>query len=83
VVEILRPTIGPWSQWMQCATTGRSYLVGGDSILLYMDATTWTWIDPIPMAGFQGWRYFKPFEHLIREVGDWRSKMPEINGGTE
>jgi len=37
-----------------CDTTGRQWPPG---VYVFMDATTWHWIRPIPMKGFQGTRY--------------------------
>lgn len=53
-----------------CAVTMRDW---GDGAQLIMRADSWQWIKPIPMKGFQGFRYFKqPFE----VVGDWKDKRP-------
>ena len=55
-----------------CEVTGKVY---GNSTKAVMDAKGWNWIKPIPMKGFQGFRYFKePYE----VVGDWLSPKPEI-----
>ena len=40
----------------QCETTDRRWPPG---LYVFMDATTWQWIRPIPMRGFQGYRYAK------------------------
>lgn len=56
---------------MKCATTGRMWT----GINAGMDATTWQWIRPIPMRGFQGWRYFTaPPDMEI--VGNWLDPKP-------
>jgi hypothetical protein len=40
---------------MQCDTTGRRRWSPG--FYVFMDATSWRWIKPIAMRGFQGFRY--------------------------
>lgn len=47
-----------------CATTGKAWLPG---VYVFMDATTWHWIEPIPHKGFQGYRYVS--EHPLPGVG--------------
>ena len=42
-----------------------------------MPAAEWTWIKPIPMRGFNGWRYFK-LPLLVEVVGGWRDPKPEV-----
>lgn len=39
---------------MNCDTSGRVWPPG---FFVIMDAKTWKWITPIPMQGFQGFRY--------------------------
>ena len=39
---------------MQCQTTGREWPAG---YYAFMQADSWRWIRPIPMRGFQGFRY--------------------------
>ena len=39
---------------MNCDTTGRRWARGW---YVFMDANSWKWIRPIPMRGFQGFRY--------------------------
>jgi len=68
-----------------CHTTGRQWPPG---IYVFMDATTWQWIYPLPMRGFQGFRYARQpghnphvLEHRdkfawIQVVGDWRDPKP-------
>ncbi len=41
-----------WPQ--ECATTGYVWPPG---LYVYMAAQSWQWINPIPMQGFQGFRY--------------------------
>jgi hypothetical protein len=65
-----------------CLTTGK---VHGRGFYVYMDATTWTWVDPVEYTGFQGWRYLDlggnyPSRRVCVDptpVGDWLSPMPE------
>ena len=56
-----------------CSTTGH---VWQDGFYIFMDASSWKWIKPIPMTGFQGWRYYIAPEHL-QIVGGWLDPMPE------
>lgn len=55
-----------------CSVSGKIWDKG---VYAFMDAKTWTWIKPIPMRGFQGWRYFK-LEN-IEVVGDWLNPKPQ------
>jgi len=57
---------------MECDTTGRDWGAGFHAI---MPATSWQWIDPIPMRGFQGFRYFTPPDSL-RVIAGWRDPRP-------
>lgn len=38
----------------RCETTGRRW---GPGLYVFMAAASWVWIRPIPMRGFQGFRY--------------------------
>ena len=64
---------------MPCATTGRRWPPG---VYVFMDATTWKWIRPVPMKGFQGFRYktFARFpglqDHHTEIVGGWLDPKP-------
>ena len=72
-----------------CQTTGRRWPPG---TYLYMQATTWQWITPIPMNGFQGFRYAKggrradgryyltlsECSYPIEIVGGWLDPKPEV-----
>lgn len=55
-----------------CDTTGRTYPEG---YYVFMDASTWKWISPIPYKGFQGFRYFN---QDFKVIGDWEDKMPSV-----
>lgn len=57
----------------QCDTTGIIYQ---GNTRIHMDATSWCWIKPIKMAGFQSWRYAKFTPHQIQIVGGWKDKRP-------
>ena len=75
-----------------CDTTGRRWPPG---FYVFMDATTWRWIRPLPMKGFQGFRYAKygcsaggdgnlhvngrNYEVCI--LGGWLDPRPEVEGG--
>jgi len=73
------------SEGKTCDTTGRKWPPG---FYVYMDATNWRWIKPIPMKGFQGFRYAgrPPGKSVIwvhdkwcdvQIVGDWRDPKPK------
>ena len=66
----------------RCETTGREWAPG---YYVYMDATTWLWCRPIPMRGFQGYRYVHPKSvgellsaqiHQAEIVGGWLDPRP-------
>ena len=44
-----------------------------------MDATTWHWIKPIPMRGFQNWQYSTLLEPKVEIVGGWLDPRPEVD----
>lgn len=58
-----------------CDTTGLRYPAG---YYLWMQADSWHWIDPVPMIGFQGWRYRleRIREKDILIVGGWLDPRP-------
>lgn len=59
-----------------CETTGRRYCPG---FYVVMDAKTWTWIRPIPMRGFMGWRYaVEAPEWPVEILGGWLDPRPEV-----
>ena len=60
----------------RCSTTGR---VWKSTVIVNMDASSWKWIRPIPMRGFQGWRYFTPPPDM-EIIGDWLDPKPAIPG---
>lgn len=41
-----------------------------------MNASEWKWIKPIPMKGFQGWRYFDATCTEI--IGNWLDPKPML-----
>lgn len=63
---------------MVCGTSGQNW---GPGYYAFMEARSWKWIQPIPMRGFQGWKYIDarsvagPFRS-IRIVGDWLAPKP-------
>ena len=61
-----------------CDTTGRRWPAG---FYVFMDAATWRWIRPIPMHGFQGFRYaahtLMACEQVV-DVGGWLDRRPEV-----
>lgn len=57
-----------------CELTGRSW---PGSIFAIMRADSWTWIHPIRMQGFQGYRrYSLPY----KVIGGWRDPKPFAGG---
>lgn len=42
---------------------------------VFMNADSWKWTKPIPMKGFQGFRYF---DGEYEVVGDWLDPKPEV-----
>lgn len=56
-----------------CNTTGREWF---GRCTLVMRANSWQWIKPIPMKGFQGWRYF---DQAFEIVGGWRDPKPDVH----
>ncbi len=56
--------------YIRCAVTGELWY--GHQAL--MSAASWKWIEPIPMKGFQGFRYCSLD---FRVVGDWLDPRPE------
>lgn len=61
----------------RCATTGRQWPAGW---YVEMDAASWRWLTPLPLRGFQGWRYAPPEWRELPEVGGWRDPRPETEG---
>jgi hypothetical protein len=51
---VVTRTDDPRHTGVTCDTTMRTWPPG---FYVFMDATTWRWIRPIPMKGFQGFRY--------------------------
>ena len=54
------------------------YVDGHQVDVMMMDAKTWMWIEPIPMVGFQNWRYMDTPRDQIKDVGDWQDPMPSV-----
>jgi len=65
---------------MRCATTDRIWPAG---FYVFMDATTWRWIRPIPMKGFRGFHRGGPGWRTLHvvEVGGWLDPKPKVEGG--
>lgn len=57
-----------------CGTTEKGY---GEGYYIYMDVKTWKWIKPIPMIGFQGFRYMEASKE-IEIIGGWLDPKPFI-----
>lgn len=62
----------------QCITTGKQH---GNGFYAIMPANSWTWIKPIPMKGFQGYKYYENTNYEI--VGNWRDSKPYIKKETQ
>jgi hypothetical protein len=58
-------------KYSHCDTTGRDWY---GKCTVVTRASSWKWIKPIPMKGFQGWRYF---DQPVEVVGDWLSPRPK------
>lgn len=56
-----------------CKVTWKKWAPG---FYVYMDADSWEWIDPIPMKGFQGFRYAGGIKFEV--VGNWLDPKPEV-----
>lgn len=75
-----------------CDTTGRRWAGG---FYVFMDASSWQWITPIAMIGFQGYQYattefpdacmprlyLRGHWHKLEIVGGWRDPKPEVSRG--
>ena len=57
-----------------CDTTGRTWPEG---LYVFMRASTWQWIEPIPMRGFQGFRYAHASSAPTKIIGGWLDPRPE------
>lgn len=57
----------------KCDSTGKQWGTGWYAII---PACSWQWIKPIPMNGFQGFRYFDDKD--VKIVGSWLDSKPEI-----
>jgi hypothetical protein len=57
-----------------CDTSGEQY---GSGHYVFCDATTWQWVVPTPMKGFQGYRYTNAIIDTLRVVGKWKDPKPE------
>ena len=78
------------SKFVRCETTEKLWAPGA---YVFMDATSWKWIRPISMRGFQGFRYAKGgrlstgIEYLtignidfsVHVVGDWLDPKPSVH----
>jgi hypothetical protein len=64
------------SEGEHCDASGRVWDPG---VYVYMRADGWQWIKPIPMRGFQGYRYFTPPDDM-EIVGDWKDPKPPVKG---
>jgi hypothetical protein len=71
--------------WLYCETSGRIWPAG---FYVFMPASSWRWIAPIAMRGFQGFRYAPPagvggerrlgdvLDNVVQEIGGWLDPMP-------
>lgn len=63
---------------IMCYPTDREWPRGWYAL---MSADTWKWIKPIPMKGFQGFRYFcqaLPDIKKVKIIGGWKDPKPEV-----
>ena len=58
----------------RCDVTGRDW---GEAYFAIIPACTWTWIKPVSMNGFQGYRYFDDSD--IEVAGGWLDPKPLID----
>lgn len=58
-----------------CEVTGKNW---GSGFYAFMDAKSWKWIKPIPMKGFQGYRYFDDEAANVEIIGGWKDPKPEV-----
>jgi hypothetical protein len=56
-----------------CDTSGQQY---GSGHYVFCDATTWRWVEPARMKGFQGYRYTDEFVDKLKVIGEWTDPMP-------
>lgn len=63
-----------------CATTGRFYPCDSGGGVVFMNADSWQWIEPVPMKGFQNFRYPTFGRHSVKIVGGWRDPKPQVEG---
>ena len=56
-----------------CDVTGRKWDEGWYAII---PACSWKWIKPIPMKGFQGFRYFDDKD--VEIIGKWLDPKPKV-----
>ena len=47
-----------------------------DGYTVVTDAASWKWIKPIPMQGFQNYRYFDSSQ--VSVIGTWRDPKPKV-----
>lgn len=76
VYEIIR-----WQHpghFVRCDTTGKDWRVPPKGCMVFLDSKTWTWIKPIPLRGFQGYRYLPPrTQQGYIKMGGWLDPKPE------
>jgi len=63
---------------IKCHYRDREWLKGWYAL---MWANTWKWINPIPMKGFQGFRYFcqaLPDIKKVEIIGGWKDPKPYV-----
>lgn len=66
---------------MRCDVTGKKWAPGAYAV---MRADSWKWIRPIPIRGFQGWRYMpQEIEAEVQVVGGWKDPKPEVKKSEE
>jgi hypothetical protein len=59
----------------QCSTTKKNFTSG---VFVWMKCDSWQWIKPIPMRGFQGYRY-RVLKLNYEVVGNWLDPKPKVS----
>jgi len=58
-----------------CKTTGRMWTGKWSVVML---ASSWCWIEPVKMKGFQRFHYAKFVRDSVKVVGGWLDEKPDL-----